>query len=100
MKPIWWATTSEMLGTFLFMSVILENGHPIAIAVALLAAIYFGGNTSGAAYNPAVSIVMCARGRLTPMATAAYVAAQLLGAALAYAWFLRGPNGRLFAEAH
>ena len=37
----------EFIGTFLFLSVILSNGkNPIAIAVALLAAIYFGGAIS------------------------------------------------------
>ena len=53
----------EILGTFFFLSVILQtltdtSIGPIAVAVTLLAAIYFGASSSGAHFNPAVSFAM------------------------------------------
>lgn len=80
----------EILGTFFFLSVILQtltdtSIGPIAVAVTLLGAIYFGASTSGAHFNPAVSFSMFMRGvkdfDLNVLIT--YVLAQLVGAALA-----------------
>ena len=47
----------ECVGTFMLVFVILRKGEAIPIAITLLAMIYVGGNISGAAYNPAVSMV-------------------------------------------
>jgi aquaporin Z len=55
----------EFIGTFLFLSVIVNTtnvnkGDPLAlvsISIALLAVIYFGGRISGGHFNPAVSIL-------------------------------------------
>ena len=70
------AVIAEILGTFFFLSVILSvvaDGAtnpfaaalgPIAIAVGLLAAIYFGGKISGGHFNPAVSIMMLVKGNI------------------------------------
>jgi glycerol uptake facilitator-like aquaporin len=80
----------EILGTFFFLSVILQtltdsSIGPIAVAVTLLGAIYFGASTSGAHFNPAVSFSMFMKGvkdfNLNVLVT--YVLAQLVGAALA-----------------
>ena len=78
----------EILGTFFFLSIILSavaepSYGPIAIAAGLLAAIYFGGKISGGHYNPAVSIMMLAKGNITAITTCAYIAAQIIGALLA-----------------
>ena len=78
----------EILGTFFFLSIILsavaETSYgPIAIAAGLLAAIYFGGKISGGHYNPAVSIMMLAKGNITAITAFAYIAAQIIGALLA-----------------
>jgi aquaporin Z len=78
----------EILGTFFFLSIILsavaESSYgPIAIAAGLLAAIYFGGKISGGHYNPAVSIMMLAKGNITAITACAYIAAQVIGALLA-----------------
>ena len=72
----------EFIGTFLFLSVILSNGkNPIAIAVALLAAIYFGGAISGGHFNPAVSFMMFLSKSITMQKLLGYVIVQLIGGA-------------------
>lgn len=71
---------TEFIGTFMFLAVILmSGGNPIAIGVALTAAIYFGAHVSGGNYNPAVSVMMFAKGGLSGMTTLGYIVAQLLG---------------------
>jgi glycerol uptake facilitator-like aquaporin len=93
---------AEGLGTALLLAVVIGSGvmgERLAggnVAVALLAntlatvaglyvLIELLGPVSGAHFNPAVSLVLCARGALQPGALVPYVAAQLLGAA-AGAW--------------
>ena len=48
----------EFIGTFIFFSIILQHGQPLPIAIALAAAVYFGGNISGGHFNPGVSLMM------------------------------------------
>ncbi|MFL6630127.1 MAG: aquaporin [Vitreoscilla sp.] len=93
---------AEGLGTALLLAVVIGSGvmaERLAggnVAVALLAntfatvaglyvLIELLGPVSGAHFNPAVSLVLCARGALPRGALVPYVAAQLLGAA-AGAW--------------
>ena len=45
----------EFLGTFIFLSVILITGQAIPIGLTLAAMVYWGGNISGGAFNPAVA---------------------------------------------
>ena len=76
----------EILGTFFFLSVILQtltdaSIGPIAVAVTLLGAIYFGASTSGAHFNPAVSVAMFMKNKLDMNMLMTYVLAQLVGAA-------------------
>jgi aquaporin Z len=78
----------EILGTFIFLSVILsavaESSYgPIAIAVGLLAAIYFGGKISGGHYNPAVTIMMLFKGSISLSTAIGYIIAQITGGLLA-----------------
>lgn len=79
------AVLSEFLGTFFFLSVILNAVAdaalgPIAVAIGLLAAIYFGGKVSGGHFNPAVSVMMYVKGKLTGDLTILYISAQIVGA--------------------
>ena len=69
----------EFLGTFFFLYVILATGNPLAIATALAIAILFGGKISGGHFNPAVSVMMCAAGKLHKNDVLAYVIAQIAG---------------------
>lgn len=79
------ALVAEFLGTLFFLSVILNvvadaSIGVFAIAIALLAAIYFGGNVSGGHFNPAVSIMMYMKGKLPAEMTILYIIAQIIGA--------------------
>jgi aquaporin Z len=80
---------TELVGTFIFLSVIALSGAagplaPLAIGGALAAMVYMGGHVSGGHYNPAVSFAFFLRRKLGAMEMFAYWAAQLVGAALAF----------------
>ncbi len=77
----------EFLGTFLFLSVILSTGSPIAIAVALLAMIYFGGSISGGHFNPAVTSMFFAKGDISSTDAIFYIVSQILGGICAYLFY-------------
>jgi aquaporin Z len=77
----------EFIGTFIFLSVILSQGEAIPIAVALAAVIFFGGAISGGHFNPAVSVMMNMNKAISNTDTAAYIAAQLAGAAAAFYFY-------------
>lgn len=81
------ALIAEFVGSFVFFAVILATGMPLAIAAALLAAIYFGGHVSGGNFNPAVSVMMMLRGDISVSTGFAYILVQLLAAGVAYLWF-------------
>lgn len=55
----------------------------LAFGISVSAMIYAFGHISGTHINPAVSIAMCATGRMSLKDMAAYITAQLIGAALA-----------------
>jgi aquaporin Z len=55
----------------------------VAIAVVLMIAIYAGGHISGGHYNPSVTLAATLRGALAPKQVAAYMVAQVAGAAAA-----------------
>ena len=81
----------ELLGTFFLVLVIglavVPPGAgamaPLAIGAILMALVYAGGPISGAHYNPAVTLAVWLRGRCDTRDVLPYVAAQVLGAALA-----------------
>ena len=73
----------EFLGTFIFLSVILNTGEAMPIAIALASVIYFGGNVSGGHFNPAVSVMMSLNGKLSNSQLPGYVFAQILGGVFA-----------------
>src|SRR5262249_14451908 len=56
---------------------------PLAIGAALMVFVYAGGHISGAHYNPAVSLAVYLRGRLSAGDLWPYWVAQLAGAAVA-----------------
>ena len=80
---------TEMVGTFLFFSVIALSGGagplaPLAIGLALVVMVYMGGHVSGAHYNPAVTFGVFLRRKIGLTELVTYWAVQLLAAALAF----------------
>jgi aquaporin Z len=80
---------TEAIGTFfLVLAVVGAVSQASALAAfaiggTLMAVIYAGGHISGAHYNPAVSLAVLVRGRLTTAEFGGYVIAQAIGATLA-----------------
>lgn len=82
----------EFIGTFFLvltvgMAVMAPNGAgllaPLAIGSALAVMVYAGGHISGAHYNPAVSLAIFLRGKLTSTDLGLYWVAQVLGGVVA-----------------
>jgi aquaporin Z len=69
----------EFLGTLFFLFTIISTGHPLAIGASLALAIYLGGKISGGNFNPAVSVMMVAAGKLPKQDLIGYILAQVLG---------------------
>jgi len=84
---------TEAIGTFFLVltvgCTVIAGGTgvipPLAIGSALMIMIYAGGHVSGGHYNPAVTLGVLVRGRIKGGDAAAYMIAQLVGAALAAA---------------
>jgi aquaporin Z len=81
---------TEFIGTFFLvltigMVVIGGKGDfaPLAIGSSLMVMIFAGGHISGAHYNPAVTLAVLIRGKITPPDAFAYLISQILGAAAA-----------------
>lgn len=69
----------EFLGTLFFLYVILATGNALAIGSALALAVLVGGPISGGMFNPAVSIMMVAAGKLPKNELIPYILAQIAG---------------------
>tara|TARA_B100001093_G_scaffold520477_1_gene616436 strand:- start:573 stop:845 length:273 start_codon:yes stop_codon:yes gene_type:complete len=70
---------AEFLGTMFFLYVILATGDAVAIGLALMAAIFILGKTSGGHFNPAVSVMLAAAGKMSMKDLAPYIVAQVAG---------------------
>jgi len=74
----------EFLGTLFFLFVIIAIGNPLAIGAALTIAVILGGPISGGMFNPAVSIMMTAAGKLPMKDLVPYILAQVAGGLCAF----------------
>ena len=74
----------EFLGTLFFLYVIIATGNAIAAGSALAIAIMVGGPISGGYFNPAVSVMMSAAGKLPLKELVPYIIAELAGGLVAY----------------
>ncbi len=74
--------TVEFIGTFFLVCGAMLAGAPGA-ALALMVMIYAGGHISGAHYNPAITIAMLMRRKITVTDVPGYILAQLAAAAFA-----------------
>ena len=77
----------ELIGTFIFLSVILITGEAIPIGLTLAAMIFWGGKISGGAFNPAVTLALYLNKKLSPTQLIGYILAQTLGAIMAFYFF-------------
>lgn len=77
----------ELIGTFIFLSVILITGEAIPIGLTLAAMIYWGGKISGGAFNPAVTLALYLNKKLNTVQLLGYMIAQFIGAVLAFYFF-------------
>lgn len=92
------AEASELVGTALLLFVIVGSGvtvqqlradpasslfyHAVAVGLGLAVLIALFARTSGAQFNPAVTLALWVRGSLQGRSAVRYVAAQVVGAAL------------------
>jgi aquaporin Z len=81
---------TEFIGTFfLVLTIALCTQQPyvtlapLIIGSALMCMVYMGGPISGAHYNPAVTLAVWLRGKITPPLAAQYMLVQLIGAFVA-----------------
>lgn len=74
----------EFIGTFIFLTVILNTGSAIPIGIILAGMILAFGSISGGHFNPAVSFMMFVKGDIPIQTFVCYVIAQLLGGYAAY----------------
>ena len=77
---------TEFIGTFFLVLTVgftVLNGSPLAplaIGSALMIMVYMGGHISGGHYNPAVTLAVLMRGKLSMAEAVPYWVSQLLGA--------------------
>src|SRR5450432_513401 len=81
---------TEFIGTFFLvftvgMVVLGGKGNfaPLAIGSSLMVMIFAGGHISGGHYNPAVTLAVLLRGKISLSEAIPYVIAQILGAIVA-----------------
>jgi aquaporin Z len=95
---------TEFIGTFFLVLTIglsVLGGAPmpaLAIGSALMVMVYMGGHVSGAHYNPAISLALVLRGKLSSAEFVPYVIAQVAGALVA-AFTVKAVLGQTFAPA-
>lgn len=74
----------EFIGTFVFLSVIIITGDPLAIGLTLASMAWFAGKISGGHFNPAVTYMMFLNKKINLQKVLFYILAQILGAISAY----------------
>ena len=96
---------TEFIGTFFLvltvgLTVVGEVAlAPLAIGASLMVMVYMGGHVSGAHYNPAVSLAVLLRGKMSSAGEfVGYVASQITGAVVA-ALVVYGVLGESFVPA-
>jgi len=74
---------TEFIGTFFLVLIILTSGQPLAIGSTLMVMIFAGGHVSGGHYNPAVTLAIWLRGKITVNEAIPYMIFQIAGGILA-----------------
>ena len=81
MHPL--AVIVEFLGTFIFLSVIVATGNPLAIGATLAVLCLLGGAVSGGHFNPAVTIMILYNRGIALDNAAVYIVVQIMAGLLA-----------------
>src|SRR5688572_5613607 len=89
---------AEFIGTFFLVFAIGMTGNPLAIGAMLMVMVYFAGNVSGAQFNPAVSLGIFMRGKMTASEMMQYMVVQIV-AAIAASYFVYLLTMKTFAPA-
>ena len=77
----------EFIGTFIFLSVIIITGNPLAIGLTLASLAWFGSKVSGANYNPAVNVMMFLNKKQNLEKLIGYSVVQIAAAAAAFFFY-------------
>jgi aquaporin Z len=81
---------TEFIGTFFLVLVVALTGNAAAIGVTLMVMIFAGGHISGGHYNPAVTVAVLIRGKVTSRDAIMYMVVQIIAAvaaALVAKWY-------------
>lgn len=70
----------EFFGTALLLSAVAFTGDGLMVVAALAAAIALGGKVSGGHFNPAVTLLQYASGKVSQYRALTYVGAQVAAA--------------------
>ena len=70
---------TEFIGTFFLVITVGLTADPLAIGAALMVMIYAGGHISGAHYNPAVTLAVLIRKRISAGEALVYMGSQVAG---------------------
>jgi aquaporin Z len=89
---------TDFIGTFFLVLTVGLTGNPVAIGAALMVMIYAGGHISGGHYNPAVTLAVLIRGKISSTEAMIYMGSQLAGGVAAA--LIVGVFHELPAEAH
>lgn len=94
--PVVGAILAEFIGTFLLVaSIFTVQGQPLFVAFVLVAVVLIVGKVSGAHVNPAITIAAWVTKKISAMYAVGYIAAQVLGATVAWLvldTFLKGSS--------
>jgi aquaporin Z len=74
---------TEFIGTLFLVLTVGMAGDALAIGAALMVMIYAGGHVSGGHYNPAVTLAVLVRKKISASDALIYIGCQLAGALIA-----------------
>ncbi len=74
---------TEFIGTFFLVLVVALTGNAAAIGVVLMVMVFAGGHISGAHYNPAVTLAVLIRGKVSSRDAIIYIIVQIMAASIA-----------------
>ena len=74
---------TEFIGTLFLVLAVGMSSNPLAIGATLMVMVYAGGHISGGFYNPAVTLAVYVRGKISLGETLSYIGSQLAGGLVA-----------------